>query len=91
MKKWEYKVLVLQARILKQEFAGVEELNKLGMEGWELVAVVPMVVQLGLTGATPQVRCFLKREFKGSPCPKCGAKLEENAEFCTKCGEKVRK
>ena len=65
MSKYKYKVLVLQTGTFKQKKAVEDwevELNKLGKEGWELVAVIPMVAQIGFAGATPQVRCFLKRK-----------------------------
>jgi len=66
MDKYEYKIFVLQTGTFRQGKAvenWTEELNKLGKEGWGLVSVVPMVAQLGLVGATPQVRCFLKRKI----------------------------
>jgi glycosyltransferase involved in cell wall biosynthesis len=66
MTKYEYKVLVLQTGTFRQNKAvedWIKELNKLGKEGWELVAVIPMVAQLGFAGATPQARCFLKRKI----------------------------
>ncbi len=63
MNKYEYKVIALQTKTFKKE-NWEEELNKLGKEGWKLVAVIPMHVELGFAGATPQVRCFLKRKIK---------------------------
>lgn len=41
-----------------------EELTNLGRDGWELVAIIPMHVQMGLQASTPQIRCFLKREYR---------------------------
>ena len=65
MSKYEYKVILLQTGF-RQKKGGErweEELNRLGKEGWELVEVIPMHVQLGFAGSTPQIRCFLKRKI----------------------------
>ena len=67
MDEWEYKIIALQTGVFRQKKAvekWTKTLDELGKEGWELVAVIPMHVQLGLTGSTPQVRCFLKRKKK---------------------------
>lgn len=64
---WEYKVVSYQTGIIMQGTAMAnweKDLNKLGEEGWELVAVIPMHAQIGLNASTPQVRCFLKRQKK---------------------------
>ena len=64
--KWEYDVISLQTGVIRQNKAleeWIEELDELGKDGWELVAVIPMHAQLGFTGSTPQVRCFLKRRI----------------------------
>lgn len=58
MKKWEYKILNLKTKgvtnlVLSKE--DEEELNKLGDEGWEVVASAPTV-----NGRT--ICCILKRE-----------------------------
>lgn len=55
MKKWEYKVVETSASL-----AGFEEVNKLGKEGWELVAAVPKT-ELGITDS---VRFIFKRKLR---------------------------
>lgn len=64
--EYEYKILVLQTRIIRQQKAvgdWEKKLSELGKEGWELISVIPIHAQLGLAGSTPQVRCFLKRKI----------------------------
>jgi hypothetical protein len=53
MKRWEYRVIEIGAGLL-----GSDGLNKLGAEGWELVAAVPKT-ELGITGS---VCLIFKRE-----------------------------
>jgi len=53
MKKWEYKVLETSPSLMR-----FEELNKLGKEGWELVAAIPKT-ELGITDS---VWFIFKRE-----------------------------
>ena len=66
-KKWEYRVIVLNVDN-KKEMNGSEnwtnKLCELGKKGWELVAVIPIVAQLGFLGMPAHVRCFFKREVK---------------------------
>lgn len=67
MPKWTYKIISLQTGIIFQDKAlgnWNTEFNKLGKDGWELVAVIPMHAQMGLAGSTPQVRAFFKRLVK---------------------------
>ena len=66
MDEYEYKVLSFQTGTIRQGKAMNDwenKLNEMGKEGWELVEVIPMAVQMGFAGATPQVRCFLKRKI----------------------------
>ena len=53
MKKWEYKVLETSPDLTR-----FEELNKLGKEGWELVAAIPKT-EIGITDS---ILFILKRE-----------------------------
>ena len=64
MKKWEYNVLQIQKKIFGSGVRQTEELDELGNEGWELVSVIPLHAQLGLTGATTGGIAFFKRELK---------------------------
>jgi len=68
MVEWEYKALVFQTGIRRGKTMEdwTTKLNKLGKEGWELVAVVPIHIQLGLSGKTTEVRVFLKRKIMGA-------------------------
>ena len=55
MKKWEYKMVETSPGLTRFEIA-----NKLGKEGWELVAAIPKT-ELGITGSV----CFIfKREHR---------------------------
>jgi hypothetical protein len=66
-KKWEYRVIVLNIDNrgeIKASENWTDKLCELGKNGWELVAVIPMVAQLGFLGMPPHVRCFFKREIK---------------------------
>ena len=66
-KKWEYRVIVLDVDN-KKEINGSENWTKklceLGKNGWELVAVIPMIAQLGFFGMPAHVRCFFKRAIR---------------------------
>jgi len=64
---WEYRVVVLNIgdrKEIKASESWTKVLCELGKEGWELVAVIPMVAQLGFFGMPPHVRCFFKREIR---------------------------
>lgn len=66
-KKWEYRVIVLNIDNRKEIKAfenWTDALSELGKKGWELVAVIPMVAQLGFMGMPAHVRCFFKREIR---------------------------
>ena len=70
MQKWEYKSIKLTRDI--GTLGGVKEwspafnLNDLGKEGWELVAVVPAASETGETraGVTTAVTYFFKRPIE---------------------------
>jgi len=66
-RKWEYRVIVLDVDN-KKEINGSENWTKklceLGKNGWELVAVIPMIAQLGFFGMPAHVRCFFKRAIR---------------------------
>jgi hypothetical protein len=59
MKKWEYKIIVFKEPISDNH---LEMLDKLGGEGWELVAIVP--VGRGAFGETSCSRFYFKREIR---------------------------
>jgi len=64
---WEYRVVVLNTgdkKEIKASESWTKVLCDLGKEGWELVAAIPMVAQLGFFGMPPHVRCFFKRKMK---------------------------
>ena len=55
MKKWEYMILKLNPSL-----GGVEEVNELGKDGWELAAAIP-ITELGITN---MIYFVLKREMR---------------------------
>ncbi len=66
-KRWEYRVVVLNTSEKKENKASeswTKVLCELGKEGWEMVAAIPIVAQLGFFGMPPHVRCFFKREVR---------------------------
>jgi len=57
MKKWEY---------LKQEYCTIEDLNKLGLEGWELISIMKpyrLLVGDNTTAINSKLLYFFKREI----------------------------
>lgn len=65
MMKYEYNIVSLQTGTFRQGKAmekWEEEFDELGDDGWELVSVIPMHAQIGLSGSTPQIRAFFKRK-----------------------------
>ena len=66
-RKWEYRVVILNTVERKQNKVSeswTDTLSKLGKDGWELVAVIPMTAQFGFFSSPPHVRCFFKREVE---------------------------
>lgn len=66
MNKWEYKVITpkMEGWIKKKVSADTfEELNELGVQGWELINVVPVTANTGTSwgGTTASFVFFLKR------------------------------
>ncbi len=64
-KKWQYMVVALptDSKSANSE-SWTKNLSQFGKNGWELVAAIPMFVQLGFMGSKPHIRCFFKREAK---------------------------
>lgn len=71
MPRWEYQTITLnreidfssRARPRPFEWKQSIDLNKLGEEGWELVAVVPISDQQGnIGGLTHELRYIFKRQ-----------------------------
>lgn len=57
-KKWEYRIMMLHSEMLHDGYAKnlLETLNKLGHDGWEVMAVLPE------TKPNLKTKIFLKRE-----------------------------
>lgn len=72
MSKWEYKIVKpeMTTSFSKgsniKENAATEKLNKLGKEGWELIAAFPVAGHgVAMAGATQSVIFIFKREKRG--------------------------
>lgn len=68
MEKWEYKVFTpkMEGWIKKKvSEATFEDLDALGKEGWELVAVTPVTANMGTSwgGTTASFVFFFKRKI----------------------------
>lgn len=61
-KTWEYRVVALKTSTKKQTKteSWTDILGELGKEGWELLAVIPILK----SGSSHHVRCFFKKEVK---------------------------
>jgi hypothetical protein len=65
-KKYEYYMKRLNLGLLKKPEKHQEEFNKLGKEGWELIAVVPIAEPVAFTSVpiTKAVLAYFKRELR---------------------------
>jgi len=67
MQKWEYKIIKPNVEgwiSAKMDSEKSEELlNNLGIDGWELISVLPLTEQSGWGSRTGQVLLILKRKI----------------------------
>jgi len=65
MQKWEYKKVETTRRLgMLAKWSGWEpliDLTKLGDDGWELVSVIRIPMQQGITGKVDQLQYYFKR------------------------------
>ena len=67
MKKYEYKIFSPKMKGFRKKTPKgniEEELNALGAEGWEVIAVLPLTANMGTSygGTTSGIVYYLKRE-----------------------------
>jgi len=62
MTRWEYRVVNIRSEHYRLDPAAVEQMNQLGDEGWELVAMTSVNFK---TGATDNIALVFKRPRPG--------------------------
>ncbi len=58
MTKWEYRIINIRSENYRLDPHAAEEMNRLGDEGWELVAITSVNFK---TGATDNIAMVFKR------------------------------
>lgn len=66
MLQWEYKIINIRSENYRLDPNAAVELNKLGVDGWELVSITSVNFK---TGATDNIAMVFKRPRRESEAP----------------------
>lgn len=62
MTSWEYKIINIRSENYRLDPNAAEQLNRLGVEGWELVSITSVNFK---SGATDNIAMVFKRPLEG--------------------------